>query len=104
MEKTSSDVAIGRLRRRARDVGISIRVKRASKSRPERVYDLVEKASGRLLYGGVALADIEPTLAGITEERADAGLLASTPAAERPSRRRPLVAPLPLRGARGDVG
>src|SRR3954447_10925019 len=104
MGKRLSDVAIVRLRHLARDAGISIRVKRAAKSRPERVYDLVEKASGRLLYGGVALADIEPTLARITEDRADAGLMGSRLATERPSRRRPLVTPLPLRGARGDVG
>ncbi|MFL5641913.1 MAG: hypothetical protein ACJ771_06190 [Chloroflexota bacterium] len=121
MGKTSPDVAIARLRRSAREAGISIRTKRASKSRPERAYDLIETASGRLLYGGVALADIEPTLARIGEDRVHAGLVsrqaltdASTTAeaeaeaeaeaaSERVVRRRPLVGPAPLRDSRGAV-
>jgi hypothetical protein len=113
MEKRSSDVAIVRLRRRAREAGVSIRVTRASKSRPERTYDLIEKTSGRLLYGSVALADIEQTLARIAEDRAGDALVLrqaladpserSGRATERPSRRRPLVAPPPLRDSRADV-
>src|SRR5690242_12772256 len=52
------------VRRHARTLGISIRTRRSSKSRPEPTYDLIDSA-GHVLHRGVALADIESTLGTI---------------------------------------
>jgi hypothetical protein len=72
MDQASPSADIKQLRRRARALGISIRTKRASKSRPTPAYDLIETASGRLLSGGLSrLVDIEEHLESAAVDRRD---------------------------------
>jgi hypothetical protein len=75
MDQASPSADIKQLRRRARALGLSIRTKRASKSRPSPAYDLIETASGRLLYGGLSsLDEIERHLDSAVVDRPDVDL------------------------------
>jgi len=72
MDEVSPSADIKQLRRRARALGLSIRTKRASRSRPTPTYDLIETASGRLLAGGLAsVVDIEGHLDSAAVARTD---------------------------------
>jgi hypothetical protein len=68
MDKASPNVDIKQLRLRAKVLGISIRARRASQAKPVPAYDLIDSASGRVLYARLSLADVELSLAR-TQER-----------------------------------
>src|SRR3954454_9786532 len=44
---------IGRLRRRASAMGVSIRTERANRTSEQRAYSLVYRTSGNVLHGGI---------------------------------------------------
>jgi hypothetical protein len=70
MDQASPSADIKQLRRRARTLGLSIRTKRPSKSRPTPAYDVIETASGRLLSGGLSsLVDIQRHLESAVVDR-----------------------------------
>jgi hypothetical protein len=73
MGKASPSADIKLLRRRSRALGISIRTKRASKTQPEPSYDLIDSASGQVLYSRLSLADAAKRLGSIAEDRAHKG-------------------------------
>ena len=70
MQKASSTADIKKLRRRARALGLSIRTRSAPKLQATRSYDLVEIASGSVLFGNLSgLEDIDEILNSVASDR-----------------------------------
>jgi len=81
-----SNDEIRRLRSQARDLDVSIRLQRASRSSGSRTYDLVDRSTGAVIHAGIALGEIPERLASIPLDPATATI--GQPALERQAHER----------------